>query len=628
MPEECGTSYFASDVVASPSIGCTHVLFADVDGDGVVDRVIHDGGLQVQYLLADGTVRASSERYEDPAATVMNAAMADVDGDGKSEIVAGSETALWVMRAGGDGALQTLASFTLDARVFGPRAVAGYFRGKSQMDVLVETAPGTFTLHGFESGAFVRGPALSGVGDMGSETSGVQAGSRVVAVDVDGDGLDEVLYPTATGIGISHLGSASAWQQVQDIAYAGGYRRLATGDFDGNGRLDIAALPLQSLNSFQPPLRTWLQSPSATFSAIADVTFSASSIGLLAADLDGDKLPELVLDRTVGHFAHGTWQLSGIPLGIESTNMLMDVDGDGLLDAVGRDRQAFQCSAMRGGRADIGVVGVDSPVTVRASDQLSLSFDVTNHGPSAVTDVALSTTPKAVLTVPGCTMDDCKLSLGVGQTVRVSASVTYAPDEPFEFRASACSALIDPIPSNDTGSVSVNVTPTAALGVLGSFNGDHGRFTSAFIGINGGPSIAKNVRMVIELPPATSGYVWQAGPGACSAQGTTVTCTRAELGLDDPWNIPIEGAFDYHGQAFGFLVTISNDVEDPNLKDNTFGLSLGEQPLFGGAGSSSTGSSDSGGCACRVGRPAPPAASASLAALALAYLIGRRRRKR
>jgi hypothetical protein len=229
--------------------GYAQIMAGDVDGDGLADVVTIDsrGGLWLfpntgaaaQPLLARTQIGVSGWNA---FATVLQG---DVDGNGVPDLVGvRTDGSLWLYL----GVISATRPFPTRARIglsgwtgF-PRLVLGDFTGDGRPDLLGITAANAAWLY----------PNTGNMSEPFSYASrelvsapGVRATDLLTAVDLNGDGMADLLAKRADG---------TAWvslsRHVPDQPFAApvpvatgwqGYDRIVAGDLDANGRADLVA---------------------------------------------------------------------------------------------------------------------------------------------------------------------------------------------------------------------------------------------------------------------------------------------------------------------------------------------------------------------------------------------------
>jgi hypothetical protein len=281
------------------------LVAADVDGDGRQDLITaHAGGsLNVLRGNGDGTFREPFPLEVGSAPVSLVAA--DLDADGKPELVTVNRSTndVRVLRNNGDGAFQAPTAFPVgeapmalvagDVDADGKADLVTANRGSGDVSVLRGNGDGTFqaarsqalrsppevlVLDDFDRDGkkdLVAGPALDnavgsvllflhGKGDgtfmersiTASETDILHA---LVAADADGDGVLDLVGARGQGIGSGNPrdphysargnNDVAVWRGNGDgtfrtvRAYVTGQdpHAVSTGDFDGDGRLDLVA---------------------------------------------------------------------------------------------------------------------------------------------------------------------------------------------------------------------------------------------------------------------------------------------------------------------------------------------------------------------------------------------------
>ena len=364
------------------------VMAIDVSGDGVLDLVVGGDAVDIMIGRGDGSF---APRRSYPA-TSSSVAVADVTGDGVVDLVMPdtAASALRILPGLGDGSFGAALAVPVAA---GPGLVAARdFNGDGALDILVShgghslgvllgggamlqpeiTSPMTFSPSKLLVADFNRDGALD-VAMVGSPrfVTTLMFGNRdgtfqpEVATpggspgfntgDVNGDGAPDLLYtdvfdsavsvavnqgdgtfrdggvfPTVENDGNLHMGATAA--AVADVTGDGvGDLLAATADFGG-----LVILPGNGDGSFQGAVN------------FAFVPSVADSGEMAIADLNGDGVPDAMIvshdNREVTVLlgaAGGGFQRSQIYSQlIESSPVLVDLDGDGVLDFIepGRPR--------------------------------------------------------------------------------------------------------------------------------------------------------------------------------------------------------------------------------------------------------------------------------------------------
>lgn len=176
-------------------------------------------------------------------------------------------------------------------------------------------------------------------------SSDVTGGASVVACDVDGDGVDDI-------VAAEHLGKIAWFRSPPgDLApgfelpeVMSGLRGLTCADLDGDGALDIVAAAMLQDSVW------WFRNNGGTFERIEiSEGLVDRAAGIAAGDFDGDGAVDIAVAggalatgslawcRNAGPGGDGTdWLCSVLDEGMDTVVAVAagDVDGDGLLDIV------------------------------------------------------------------------------------------------------------------------------------------------------------------------------------------------------------------------------------------------------------------------------------------------------
>ena len=285
------------------------IAVGDFNHDGKKDLAVVDGGeASVGILFGKGngsfqppvTYGISSSGY--PAAIMA----ADLDGDGNLDLaVASGGDGMTILLGNSDGTFQPAVNYSISAilglNVFDTSSLTiGDFNGDKKPDIAVvsQTFAGSEEYRGFLS-------VFPGNGD-GSFQSPVETdiGGRsfpIAAGDFNGDGKLDVVVTPQSGIVaripvVLLLGNGDGtFQAPQNLDPAQPnfplYRHFATvaGDFNNDGKLDVAVLVAFLVGSGAPPpsvLRLLLGNGDGTFQTPLDSDLSTLPYSLSAGDFN------------------------------------------------------------------------------------------------------------------------------------------------------------------------------------------------------------------------------------------------------------------------------------------------------------------------------------------------------
>lgn len=329
--------------VTSPSTPSAYVpetyRLGDLNGDGredfgfVVSRSDRAEGeafgrIEVYYGASPMPAEPSVViPFSDDVSSIYSLAAADVNGDGRGDLAIGvnvSGSGEMRLHLGGAGGVATQPSRIVPAAELFPSADAanlyqlnavavGDVTGDGRADLYVNApaAGASIVLPGTASG-LSQTPLPIDLGDQDGVRGG---GARVVAGDFNGDGISDLAvsegFPGPNPL--VYYGTADATQMAtHDVTVeVQGVFAMAAGDFDGNGRDDLAVIPF-SRNSNS--IRMWdggfANSSGTGFTYTAAFLpvetlgmtpddFGAEILGLDAVpDLDGDGDDELLVSTT------------------------------------------------------------------------------------------------------------------------------------------------------------------------------------------------------------------------------------------------------------------------------------------------------------------------------------------
>lgn len=329
------------------------VATGDFNGDAKLDVVwarSSDGQVLIWQGDGNGFSQLAVGAYP-PGSTVTGAG--DVDGDGKSDLLlanaAQGSMFYWIM----NGAVPVRSSMAFTQPAGYARVATGDYNRDGKLDLVwARSSDRSLLLWQGDGARFDALPVReysAGWQVLGEST--IAPGSPPIAParsrgDIDGDGRSDLLLQNA-GFGLSAywiMNGATPTRYSSALAEPAGYARVATGDFNGDGKLDIVWARSPDRN-----LLLWLGDGNGfTVSPIRD--YSAGWAVTAAADVDGDGKSDLLLaNASSGLVAY--WIMSGgVPMRYSSAFVQPsgyaqvatgDFNGDGKLDIVwarGSDR--------------------------------------------------------------------------------------------------------------------------------------------------------------------------------------------------------------------------------------------------------------------------------------------------
>lgn len=341
----CSAFRFAPprDVAPLPASGMARV--ADLTGDGRPDVLVLDGRGSWAYgavQKADGTFMPLIS-LEVSAFDVFTA---DVDGDGVKEGVLVGKDGPRTYRVLEEGRpeIGPVAGALGSLLAEWPRAIADLDRdGRSE--VLVNT--GTSLI------AFRAGPGDVFSGQVVAPLAlGAATGLSLVAGDLDGDGDVDVVptaenYPTFEPRSRVLWGNGSGGFVPGSSAWFPAMQTVAVSDFDGDGHQDFVWAGVRTNALSQPWGASLVWSDGTGGLREQELTIVSSPAALFAADFDRDGHPDLVDSRAfIGSASlfRGTgtdFEAAGALAGF-SPSAASDVDLDGFPDLVGTSETAIR----------------------------------------------------------------------------------------------------------------------------------------------------------------------------------------------------------------------------------------------------------------------------------------------
>jgi hypothetical protein len=287
---------FLSDPAAA---GARSVAVGDVSGDGRDDIAFlslrsaanpADSRMEiyVAYQRSDGRLDAAVRIAESNDAFAYQIATADLDRDGRADIVTTTPDGVLVLRTNGDG---TFASSTAVAGDPADFSLTDVDRD-GDLDILVDSSNTSATV--------VHGDGLGGI--AGTSTLPLPASAVRTTGDVTGDGLDDLILATIFNRPLQEF-------RIYPALASGGYAApivlsrpqdanqtssLAVGDFNADGRGDLILDEARDGASLQ----LYLQDAQGNLGPSVAIPRERGGGVLMATDLDLDRRTDVVMGHS------------------------------------------------------------------------------------------------------------------------------------------------------------------------------------------------------------------------------------------------------------------------------------------------------------------------------------------
>ena len=315
-----------SGPLSLPVQGVTAMVAGDLNEDGRDDLFCTDY-THLIVLLTDplgGFQPATTYTYSDQPRTIKTA---DFDEDGHLDIAIHLGGTAPILRGHGDG--------SLEAPVLAPLGYGGFDLALGDLNVdgeldLVASGYNNLTSE-LNRGDLSFGPGI----EVGEDPAGL------ALADFDGDGrLDLAATDTAAHIVSVRLATGNGWfGATTTLPFAFVPRYLVADDFNTDGRPDLAAANDQAPNV----VKVWLGAGDGSFGPAATYPVGEQVRDLASGDMNGDGRPELLVVSALHqelqlllNSGNGLFALQpSVPLAQGPNGMVLaDLDEDGTLDVV------------------------------------------------------------------------------------------------------------------------------------------------------------------------------------------------------------------------------------------------------------------------------------------------------
>jgi hypothetical protein len=206
-----------------------YAILADLNGDGNLDLCIQGGGRLVAFLgKGDGTFNKS---WEFDGSVSGTPAIGDFNRDGSLDLAVAGGTYVDIFLGIGDGTFQSPVSYSTTYGT-GSVVVAADVNGDGKLDLLSG------------DGSVMLGNGHGGFSSHGGISTGFSAANLYLG-DLNGDGILDLvgLAPQSFDVNIFLGNGNGTFEGALDFTGDGsGGPRLAIGDFNGDGKLDVVTV--------------------------------------------------------------------------------------------------------------------------------------------------------------------------------------------------------------------------------------------------------------------------------------------------------------------------------------------------------------------------------------------------
>jgi len=270
----------------------------DLNGDGNLDLILGDFTDFVSVRLGNGDGTFGSQTTYPVFGTPLCVRVADLDGDGKQDVLVGTFFGqdVSVLYGNGDGTLQAEVEYAAPRNLDSVNVADFDDNGSADILVVGLTIPPSLPI------AILFSNAKGGFRAPISLDQATDSTVFSLLGDFNNDGVTDIVsYPLGAGVVNVNLGNKDGTYQpfiattfAPSTIYAAGIDPIATGDFNQDGKLDFAGIDDVNNN-----IVVVLGKGDGTFLSPVNYPLAGAPTSVAVADFNGDGSPDLAVSLNV-----------------------------------------------------------------------------------------------------------------------------------------------------------------------------------------------------------------------------------------------------------------------------------------------------------------------------------------